>query len=109
MTQALRGAAFDLAFDQRGIDGAAHIVSGGDLQDLHRAEFRIDGNLGQVRAKSEYGVGNSLTVFVERAGRRIEGGFRREHVAVWIQRKRAQIDGALPAFVSCFGAAMAEL
>ena len=29
--QALRGTAFDLAFDQRGIDGAANIVRGGDL------------------------------------------------------------------------------
>ena len=51
--QSLRGAAFDLSFDKRWIDGAAHVVRRGDLQNPHCAQFRIDRNLRQVRAESD--------------------------------------------------------
>ncbi len=89
------GAAFDLSFDERWIDGAADVVRGGDLQHAHRAQFGVDCNLRQVGAESINGIGIALAIFVERAGGRIESGLAGEHVAVLIQRQVAQADGAL--------------
>ena len=80
--QALRGAAFDLAFDQRWIDGAADVVRRGDLQYPHRAEFGIDRDLGQVRAKSKDRIGSALAVLIQRTGGRIESGLAGENVAI---------------------------
>ena len=93
--QTLGSAAFDLSFNQRWIDGTADVMGGGDLQHLHSAQFRIDRNLRQVRSESEYGVGNALAIFIERAGGRIEGGLAGDHVAMLVERQVAQDDGAL--------------
>ena len=65
--QALRDAAFDLAFDESGIDGAADIVGGYDCENADGAEFDIDDSLPPVRAEAEDGVRITLAVFVERS------------------------------------------
>ena len=92
--QALRGAAFDLAFDESGIDGAANIVGGDDSKDAHGAEFDIDTDFGEMRAEAEDGVGIALAVFIERSGGRIECGFGGGDVAARVERKCAKIDRA---------------
>src|SRR6476661_6383596 len=93
--QSLGSAALDLPFDQGWIDGTAHVMGGGNLQDLHCAQFRIDRNLRQVRPESEYGVWNALTIFIERAGGRIEGGTAGDHVAMLVEWQGSQADDAL--------------
>ncbi len=80
--QALGGAAFDLSFNQRGIDGPADVVRGGDLQHAHRAQFSIDSDLRQMRAESINRIGRALAIFVQRAGGRIESRLPGEHVAI---------------------------
>src|SRR6476661_8002042 len=52
MAESLRGTAFNLAFDQCWIDGAAHVVSGCDLEDFDRAEFGVDFDFREVGAES---------------------------------------------------------
>ena len=69
----LRGAALDLAFDQRRIDRAADVVRAGQPQHLHAAELDVDLDLGDMRARAEHRVGLALAVLVERRRRRIEG------------------------------------
>jgi len=78
---------------------ATDIVSGGDLQHPHCAQFSIDGNLGQVRAKSEDGIRSALAVFIQRAGGRIESCLAGKHVAVLIQRQVPQGKRALSEIV----------
>ena len=57
-----RDAAFDLAFEQRGIDCAAHVVRGDDLQDLDGPEFDIDLDLRQMRAEPVERMGRTLFI-----------------------------------------------
>ena len=90
MPETLRDAAFDLSFDQRGIDGASHIMRRSNFQHADGAEFHVDFNLRHVRAESVNRVGSSLPVFVERAGRRIEGRFAGHHVAMLVERQVSQ-------------------
>ena len=80
--QALRNAAFDLSFNQRGIDCAAHIVRRGDLQHAHRSQFDVDFDLRHVSAEAEDRVRTSLPIFVERTGRRIECRLAGDDVSV---------------------------
>src|SRR6266576_3325100 len=94
-SQPLGRSAFNLSLDQCRINRTTDIVSRGDLQHLHRSHFRIDSNLGQMRAKSEYGVRNALAIFVQRTSWRIERGLASQHIAVPVQRQVAQSDCAL--------------
>src|SRR5712691_7569301 len=98
-SQSLRSATFDLPLDKSRINGTTDIVSGGDLQHPHCAQFSIDGNLGQVRAKSEDGIRSALAVFIQRAGGRIESCLAGKHVAVLIQRQVTQGKRALSEIV----------
>src|ERR1700675_1913936 len=80
--ESLSNAAFDLAFNQSWIDGAANIVRGYNLQNAHRAEFDIYRNFSKVRAESVDRVWNSLPVFIKRTSWRIECLFGGKHVTV---------------------------
>src|SRR5579883_203948 len=82
LTEALRRAALDLAFNQRGINGSADVVCGGNLPHPDGAELGVDLDLGHMRPKPENRVGHALAVFIERAGGRIEGGLRGQDIAV---------------------------
>ena len=90
--EALRDAAFDLAFDQGGVNGAADVVGGGQFQNFDGAEFEIDFDFGEMRAESVDGVGNALAVFVEGLGGRIVGGFGADDITALVERKFSQVD-----------------
>ena len=79
---ALGDAAFDLAFGEGGVDGAAEVVGGGELEELDRAEGGVDGELGDLGAVAVDGVGGALAVGVERRGRRVVAFLGGEDVAV---------------------------
>src|SRR4029077_9350201 len=95
VTQTLRRAAFDLSFNEGRVDGASHVVSGRYPQHLHGSEFRIDRDLRHVRSKAEHGVRYTLAVFIKRAGRRIERGFRGGNVSELVARKLGEMDHPL--------------
>src|ERR1700730_6723313 len=90
--ESLSNAAFDLAFNQSWIDGAANIVRSNNFQNAHCAELNIHRNFRQVRAESVDRVWNSLPVFIEWSSWRIECLFGGEHVAVAVQRQIVQSD-----------------
>src|SRR5207302_5808991 len=106
--QTLGSTPLDLSLDEYWVDGAADIMCGGNFQDAHRAEFDIDFNFSQVRAEAENGIGNTLTIFVERAGGWIECGFAGENVSVLIARQIAQMNGLLLLPLFDFEPAIAE-
>src|SRR5579871_4686459 len=85
--EALRDATFDLPFDERGIDGAADIVSGGHFENADGTEFEVDFHLRHVRSEAVDGIGLPLAVFVERSDWRIEGDFAGDDVTVAIERQ----------------------
>ncbi len=91
--------AFDLAFNERGIDGAAHVMRGGDLQNFDGAEFGVHLDFSKVRAETEYGVGNTLAVTVERRNGWIEGGLGARNVPARVERHFAQANVFCLAFV----------
>ena len=59
---ALRDAAFDLAFDEQRVDRLADIMGGGDLEQLDRAEADVDLELGDLRAEAVDGIGLALAL-----------------------------------------------
>src|SRR5205807_614250 len=73
-------------------------------QHLHGSEFRIDRDLRQVRPKAEHGVRYTLAVFIERAGRRIERGFRGRNVSELVKRKLREMNRLLTAALLHFQA-----
>ena len=79
---ALGDAAFDLAFGEGGVDGAAEVVGGGELEELDGAEGGVDGELGDLGAVAVDGVGDALAVGVEGGGRRVVAFLGGEDVAV---------------------------
>src|SRR5438270_309423 len=85
--QSLRDAAFNLTLNQCRIDGPSHIMSGCDPQHAHGSKFDIYLQLGQVHAEAIHSIRISLTILVERAGRRIERAFLRQDMAVPIERE----------------------
>ena len=91
----LRNAAFDLAFNERGIDRATHVVSCGDFKYLHRAQFDIDLDFSKMRAESEDRVGDALTVLIERAGRRVECSLGGKSVSVSIEGQIGKLDAPM--------------
>ena len=91
-TETLRGAALDLAFDQRRIDRAADVVRACEPQDFDAAELDIDLDLGDMRARPEHRVGLALAVLVERRSRRIEGLGDLHDEARGVDRQFRQID-----------------
>ena len=93
--QSLRDAAFDLALDQHGIDGAPDIMRGGDLQNFDLAQFDVDLDLGQMRAEAIDRIRIALAVLVERRRRRIEGLLRRDHIAMIVGLQARKIDFVL--------------
>src|SRR5215470_2194553 len=84
-SQSLGDAAFNLTFNQGGIDSAADIMSRRNLQNSNRTEFGVDFNLRHVRAKAVDRVGNALPIFIELAGGRVEGRFPGDYVTVLIK------------------------
>ncbi len=60
------------------------------LQNAHRAQFSIDFDLRQVRAKAEHRVRNSLPILIERTGRRIKRRFAGDHVSVLVEGQLAK-------------------
>src|SRR6266849_7772317 len=88
--EALGHAAFDLPFDESGIDGAADVVSGGEADNFYGAEFGVHFDFGEMRAEAVDGVGGALSIFVEGFGGWVEGGFGAEDVAVVIEGQIAQ-------------------
>src|SRR5277367_2445469 len=85
--EALSHTAFDLSFDQRGIDRATYVMRGNNLQHPHRSQFNINGNLRHVSAKSVDCVRAALSVFVERAGGWIESLLGSQNITVLIERQ----------------------
>ena len=79
---ALGDAALDLAFGEGGVDGAAEVVGGGELQELHGAEGGVDGELGDLGAVAVDGVGGALAVGVEGGGGRVVAFLGGEDVAL---------------------------
>jgi len=94
--QPLRCAAFDLPFNQSWINGAANIMRGGYFQYTDGAQFRINGNLHQVRPKSKDSIWNALPIFIQRTGGGVERCVSSDHVAVLVERQLAQGDSARP-------------
>ena len=84
--QTLRDAAFDLSFDQRGIDRAPDVMRRRHFQHAHRSQFHIDFDLRHVRAKAVDRVWRTLPVFIERSDRRIECLFAGDDISVLIER-----------------------
>src|ERR1700730_19273034 len=70
--ESLGDTALDLPLNQSGINGAAYIVCGDDLQNAHRPELDINSNFRHVSAESVHRIWNALAVLVEWAGRGIE-------------------------------------
>src|SRR5437879_7878900 len=108
VTQTLRRAAFDLSFNEGRVDRASHVVSGRYPQHLHGSEFRIDRDLRHVRPKAEHGVRYTLAVFIERAGRRIERGFRSRNVSELVARKLREMNRLLTAALLHFHAMITD-
>ena len=103
------GAAFDLSFNERWINGPADVVRRGNFQHAHRAQFAVNRNFRQMGAESINSVGRALAIFVQRAGGWIKRHFSRQHVAVFIEGQIAQSDGALLAIVFDRHSAILEL
>ena len=91
---ALGDTALDLALDQHRIDGAAHIMGGGDRQHLHSSQAKIDLDFSEMGAIAIDGVGHTLAVGVERAGGRIEGLFGAFDIAEAVSGEMGQFDRA---------------
>src|SRR6516225_1093179 len=89
--QSLCGSAFDLTLNQGGIDGSSDIMGGRNPQHAHSSELDIDLHLGKVCAETIHGIWISLTILVERAGRRIERDFLRQDVPVLVQGQVGQV------------------
>src|SRR6201993_1878969 len=85
--EALRDAAFDLAFDQSWVNSASHVVGGSQLQNFDSSEFEIDFDFGEMRAEPINGIGNALAILIERLGGRIVGDFGAEDITEPIERK----------------------
>src|SRR5436190_5864769 len=90
--ESLGGAAFDLAFNQSGIDRSSDIMSCRNPEHAHGSEFDIHLHLGQMRAEAVHGIWIPLTILVERAGRRIERGFLRQDIPVLVERKIGKVN-----------------
>lgn len=84
--EALRHTAFDLALNERGVNGSSHIVRRHDIQDLNSAEFEVHHNLGHVRAESVDCVWRALTIGIERTRRRIEGLLAGHDIPILVER-----------------------
>src|SRR4029077_4020747 len=88
----LSDAAFDLTFDESGVDSAADVVGGGELQNLDGAKLEVDLDFGEMSAETVDSVGNALAIFVQRFCRGIIGHFSAKDVAALVERQLAQID-----------------
>jgi hypothetical protein len=106
--EALSHAALDLPLDEHGVHGAADIMRGKKADQPGRAQLQIDLHLGQMRAEPIDGIGVALPVRIQGRGRRIEGGFRGEHIAARIQGQRFQPQHALVIALAHGDAALLE-
>src|SRR5262249_56898317 len=64
----LGDAAVNLALNLRRVDGAADVVGGDDLVDLHGPELRIDLDRGKLRGEAIGLVSNPLSIGVKLRG-----------------------------------------
>ena len=87
---ALRNTAFDLTFDKQGVNRPPDIMRCCDLIKPHTAKRRINRQFNDLCAIAKYRIGNTLPLFIKRAGWRIIGFFGHKHIAIVIDRHICQ-------------------
>ena len=87
---ALRNTAFNLTFDKQGVNCPPDIMRCCDLIKPHTAKRRIDRQFNDLCAIAKYSIGNTLPLFIKRAGWRIIGFFGHKHIAIVIDRHICQ-------------------
>ena len=89
---ALGHPALDLPFGKLRVDGAAHVMGGGDFQQAQGAKGGVNLQLHHLRAIAIKRIGLTLPVFIKPRGWRIIGFLGRQRIAEGIGGQAGQIN-----------------